>query len=198
MLKIFDHIVLTLFNDNFISPNLQFGFEQNLSTKMCTWTLLETINHFTSRGGPMFVCLLDLSKAFDHVKHSILFKKLGNKVPPVFLRLIIISYLCQSCYVRWDGVESSCFTVTNGLRQGAVASPKYFNVYTDILFSVIKEAGLGCNIDNFFYGLLGYADDFALLSPTRDGLQRMLTICEKFFDDLGIRISVNFFHWYIL
>ena len=73
MLKIFDHIVLTLFNDNFISPNLQFGFEQNLSTTMCTWTLLETINHFTSRGGPMFVCLLDLSKAFDYVKHSILF-----------------------------------------------------------------------------------------------------------------------------
>ena len=191
ILKILDHIILNLFGTSFISPNLQFGFQKNLSTTMCSWTLLETINYFTNRRGPMYVCLLDLTKAFDHVKHSLLFKKLSDKVPPLFLRLIIISYLCQSCCVRWDGAESSSFSVSNGVRQGAVASPTYFNVYTDNLFSLIKEAGLGCYIDSFFYGVIGYADDFALLSPTRDGLQRMLNICEKYFTSIGIKISVN-------
>ena len=73
ILKILDHILLTLRELSFISPNLQFGFQKDLSTTMCTWTLLETINYFSSRGGPIYVCLLDLTKAFDHVKHSILF-----------------------------------------------------------------------------------------------------------------------------
>ena len=191
MLKILDHIILNLFGINFISPNLQFGFQEHLSTTMCTWTLLETINYYTCRGGSMYVCLLDLTKAFDLVKHNTLFLKLRDKLPPLFLRLIIISYICQSCCIRWDNVESNFFNVSNGVRQGAVASPKYFNVYTDELFSLIKDAGLGCYIDSFYYGVLGYADDFALLSPSRDGLQQMVNICQTYFTSLGIKISVN-------
>ena len=152
---------------------------------------METINYFSNNGGPLYVCLLDLTKAFDHVKHSILFRKLSDKIPPLFLRLIIISYLNQSCCVRWEGAISSSFTVSNGVRQGAVASPKYFNVYSENLFSALKDAGLGCYIDSFFYGVIGYADDFALLSPSRDGLQRMINICDKYFSELGIKISVN-------
>ena len=141
----------------------------------------------------MYVCLLDLTKAFDLVKHNTLFLKLCDKLPPLFLRLIIISYICQSCCIaiRWNNVESNYFNVSNGVRQGAVASPKYFNVYTDELFSLIKDAGLGCYIDSFYYGVLGYADDFALLSPSRDGLQQMVNICQTYFTSLGIKISVN-------
>lgn len=99
--------------------------------------------------------------------------------------------MCQSCNVRWDNSQSSYFTVSNGLRQGAVASPLYFNVYLDELFLIMKESGLGCYIENYFYGLFGYADDCALLSPSREGLQLMLNICEKYFSDHGIKISVD-------
>lgn len=191
ILKILDHIILFLFNASFISPHMQFGFQKNCSTTMCSWTLLETINYFTNRGSSMFVCLLDLSKAFDHLKHDILFKKLGKRVPPIFLRLIIVSYLSQSCCVRWDNVKSEVFNVSNGVRQGAVASPQYFNIYLDDLFIHLKDSGLGCFIDSFYYGILGYADDCALLSPSRGSLQKMLSICEKYFTDHGITISVN-------
>lgn len=191
VLKIFDHIILYFFDDSLLSPNLQFGFQRGCSTTMCSWTMLESINYFTNRGSPMYVCLLDLTKAFDHLKYDILFKKLSTKIPPIFLRLVIVTYLSQSCCVRWDSTKSTYFNVTNGVRQGAVASPKYFNVYIDDLFNILKESGFGCYIDGFFYGLLGYADDCALLSPSRDGLQRMLNICEKYFSDHGIKISVN-------
>ena len=139
----------------------------------------------------MYVCLLDLTKAFDHVKHHTLFKKLSSKVPAIFLRLIMIIYLCQTGNVKWDNSYSSNFSVTNGVRQGAVASPLYFNVYLDDLFLSIKESGLGCHIGNYFYGLFGFADDCALLSPSRQGLQSMLDICSKYFSDHGIKISVN-------
>ena len=191
LLKVLDHIILFLFNSSFVSHNLQFGYQKNCSATMCSWTLLETIKYFTNRGSSMYVCLLDLTKAFDHLKHDLLFKKLSNRVPPIFLRLIIVSYLGQSCCVRWDNVNSNKFTVSNGVRQGAVASPHYFNVYLDDLFIELKESGLGCYIDSFYYGILGYADDCALLSPSREALQKMVDICERYFSFHGIKISVD-------
>ena len=190
-LKILDYIILTLYSDRFNSSNLQFGFQTNSSCAMCSWTLLETVNYFTNRGSPMFVCLLDLSKAFDTIKHDKLFQKLSEKIPPLCLRIIIYSYLFQKCAVKWANSLSDNFSVSNGVRQGAVASPTFFNVYIDELFNLLKDSGLGCMIDNLYYGFLGYADDCALLSPCRETLQKMLNICQKYFQEHGIKISTN-------
>ena len=191
ILKIFDQIMLSLYSSNFGSDNLQFGYQKFHSTSMCTWTLLETANYFVNRGGPVYVCLLDLTKAFDTIKHDLLFEKLSNVIPPVFLRLVIYSYVHQKVYVKWNNVESESFPIRNGVRQGAVASPIFFNLYIDELFSVLKDSGLGCTIDNFYYGFLGYADDGALLAPSRDALQKMLDLCSSYFEAHGIKISVN-------
>ena len=46
ILKVLDNVILCLFSENFKSPNLQFGFQKKLSTTLCTWTLMETINFF--------------------------------------------------------------------------------------------------------------------------------------------------------
>ena len=81
---------------------------------------------------------VDLSKAFDTVKHDLLFQKLADKIPPLFLRLIIYSYVHQKVYVRWSGAKSVSFDVNNGVRQGAVASPIFFNAYLDELFTILK------------------------------------------------------------
>ena len=150
-LKLLDYVILFVCSDNFLSSHMQFGFEKGLSTTMCSWALSETINYFTNRGSSMYVCLLDLTKAFDLVKHDILFSNLSKKVPPIFLRLIIVSYLCQNCCVKWDNFKSENFTITNGVRQGAVASPVYFNAYLDDLFVELKNSGFGCYIDSFLW-----------------------------------------------
>lgn len=71
-----------------------------------------------------------------------------------------------------------------------MASPIFFNVYIDELFNILKKSGLGCTINNFYYGLLGYADDGALVAPSRLALQKMLDICQSYFDAHGIQISV--------
>ena len=75
---------------------------------------------------------LDFSKAFDKVNFQHLFRKLvERKLPAVILRLILGIYLNQSCFIRWNSVESSCFQVKNGVRQGAILSPSLFCVYLD-------------------------------------------------------------------
>ena len=55
-------------------PN-QFGFKQNLGTDTCIYVLKEMVHKYKSLNGGLFVCFLDASKAFDRVKHSVLFNK---------------------------------------------------------------------------------------------------------------------------
>ena len=181
ILKVFDNCVLLLLGHLLSNDVLQFGFQKGCSTVQCTWAVQETISHYLRRGSEVFCCLLDFSKAFDKVNFDELFKKLrSRKFPPVVLRLIIFIYLNQSCFIRWNSVESDSFSVKNGVRQGAILSPSLFCVYLDTLLCCLRDAGVGCHVGGSFLGALGYADDVTLLSPTRQGLQVMLKICEDF------------------
>ena len=191
LLKLLDHLILELSCHELKPSPHQMGFQRGLSTNMCTWSLVETINIFRNQGGPVFLCLMDLTKAFDLVKFNILFRKLSNKVAPILLRLLIFSYVHQECSVNWNGSKSSKFKISNGVRQGAVLSPTLFNLYIDSLFDRLRESGCGCWIKDLFFGAWGYADDIGLLAPSRDALQRMVNTCQKFFTEHGIQISVN-------
>ena len=191
LLKLLDLIILELFSDELSVSNLQFGYQRNSSTILCSWTMRECINYFANRGSSIYLCLLDLTKAFDHVKLNNLFKKLVERLPILFVRLLIYTYMMQQCYVNWNNHKSETFAVKNGVRQGAVASPVLFNIYLDELFHILKKSNLGCKIDSFYYGVLGYADDLALLCPSREGLQMMVNIVREYCDQHGIKISVN-------
>ena len=90
ILKIFDWVILLLHNDHLETDELQFGFQEKSSTSMCTWMTVETIDYFQRHGSEVFVCVMDMTKAFDNVKHSTLFKELIIKgMPAIFTRLCI-------------------------------------------------------------------------------------------------------------
>ena len=87
--------------------------------------------HSDSDSDSMFMGFLDASKAFDRLKHFPLFQKLiDRKVPGFITRIMIYWYASQTMYVRWSGILSHGFHVTNGVRQGGILSPYLFNVYT--------------------------------------------------------------------
>ena len=140
----------------------------------------------------MYCCLLDFSKAFDKVNFESLFLKLRSRdFPPVALRLLVFIYMNQSCFIRWNSLESDTFTVKNGVRQGAILSPSLFCVYLDTLFCQLRDAGLGCHIGGRFLGAFGYADDVTLLAPSRQALQVMLSICETFANSHSMLFSTD-------
>ena len=90
---------------------LQFGFQQDTSTNMCTSLAVETREYYLRNGSDVFACVMDMTKAFDKVRHSKLFWKLVEKgIPPIFIRLLL-EYEKQQTNVRWIGVLSNPFPV---------------------------------------------------------------------------------------
>ena len=159
---------------------------------MCTWAAATVIDHFNRSGSDVFGALLDCSKAFDMVEWVILFKVLiKRKVVFVYLRVLLHIYCEQSCDVQWNGKMSYRFGVKNGVRQGAVSSPILFGIYADRLIELLRESRIGCTIGSFYYGVMVYADDIILLSPSRLGLQAMINICQKFASENNLKFSTN-------
>ena len=98
--------------------DLQFGYQEGCSTTMATWLALENISYFLRNGSEVFVCLMDMTKAFDMVQHSLLFKKLLEKgLPPIIVRLFFVMYATQKDNVRWAGLLSNYFEKSNGVKQ---------------------------------------------------------------------------------
>ena len=164
------------------SNALQFGFKQGMSTCHAMYALKNTINHYTTKGSKVFVAFMDLSKAFDLISHYGLFIKLMKKnVPLCFIRLIVYWYLNMSVSCKWGSSTSRTFNVSSGTKQGGVLSPDLFAFYIDDVFDELIKAGVGCHIAALFIACILFADDMALLAPTRSALQKLINICAKFF-----------------
>ena len=126
----------------------------------------------------MNICFLDMSKAFDKVKHSVLYLKLmKNKVPATLIRILISWYNCSEAFVRWGSSISYVFKLSCGVRQGGVLSPILFSLYVNDIIVKLKESKLGCCVDGMYIGCILYADDIVLLSPSLYTLQKMINIC---------------------
>ena len=148
ILKIFDWVVILLFGKSLRFDDLQFGYQKNISTTMCTWLVVENASYFLRNNSEVFTCFMDMKKAFDMVKHNLLFNKLIERnVPPIFIRLLIVMYLSQKAKVKWEGSLSNSFSITNGVKQGAVLSAVLFCVYIDDLIKTLRKEGNGCWIN---------------------------------------------------
>ena len=100
-------------------------------------------------------------------------------MPAVVVRVLAFSYVEQKAWVRWGRTcTSETFGISNGTRQGSVASPAFWSVYVDPLFALLREAGVGCHVAGVFMGIVGYADDLLLLAPCHEAAQKMVEICQ--------------------
>ena len=192
ILKVFDWIIILLFGESLGLDDLQFSCQKNCSTTMCTWMVIEGISYFIRNGSEVFTCTMDMTKAFDMVRHSVLFGKLINQnLSAIFSRLLMRMYTLQYANVCWNGKRSHCFKMNNGVKQGAVLSAILYCIYMNDLYKKLREKKTGCWINGDFVGIVGYADDNFLMSPTLDGLQEMLDTCEEYANEHNLTFSTN-------
>ena len=105
---------------------------------------------------------------------------LKRGVPSVIVRFILDGYIRHRMCAQWERHTSRSFHVCNGVKQGAVISPILFVVYYDELIAKLARSGYGCRISLHFVGALSHACDITLLSPSLQGLQYMVNICEEY------------------
>ena len=153
----------------------------------------EVLQHYLRQGSKPVAVVLDCTKAFDLAKYDIMFGRLLERgLPAIVVRVIAYSYAEQVAWVRWGcSCCSGTFPISNGTRQGSVASPAFWNIYLDPLFTALREMGVGCHVAGVFMGVVGYADDLILLAPSRQAAQMMLKKCEQFCRENNIQFSMD-------
>ena len=100
-------------------------------------------------------------------------------------------YGTQCANVKWNGSQSENFQIKNGVKQGAVLSAILFCIYINNLFTVLRKNRSGCWIRDQFCGVLGYADDIMLISPSLEGLQDMINDCANYMSRHNLTFSTN-------
>ena len=175
--KILERLILKRCKSDLETSHHQFGFKDGHSTDMAVYSFKEIVDHYLRNNSPVFVWFLGARKAFDRVNHWTMFDKLIRKgIDAGIVRLLVSWYGSQSFNVLWGSCLSDSFSVTNGVRQGGILSPYLFNLYIDDLSQKLDESGVGCHYLGSVNHLC-YADDMVLLSPTPQGLQKLLDIC---------------------
>jgi hypothetical protein len=114
-----------------------------------------------------------------------------TKLPAIFTRLLLVMYLLQSADVKWNNCLSRRFSLSNGVKQGAVLSAILYCFYTDGLFRLLRSRRNGCWLFNNYAGIVGYADDNWLLAPTRASLQDMINTCMEYATEHNLTFSTD-------
>ena len=71
--KVLEYIIIDKIYKLIYVDDSQFGYKNNLSTNLCTFMTIQTVEYYKNNNSNTFILDLDASKAFDLVKYDKLF-----------------------------------------------------------------------------------------------------------------------------
>ena len=105
----------------------QCGFRKERSTVDQIWVTCQVVEKAAEYQPPVYLCFVDLSKAYDSVALVAILRSYG--VPHQLVNIIQELYTRTGCHVRTADGVSGDFQVKTGGRQGCVLSPLLFNCH---------------------------------------------------------------------
>ena len=190
--KLFTRVIndrLTTWADkNGVINENQLGFRKGRGTVDCLFILNGLIQMMLSKGKKLYCCFVDYQKAFDYVDRATLWSKLVNEnVSSKIITLLKNMYSKINLSVKGDKrvFKSSC-----GVLQGESTSPILFSLYINDLENVMSDDWCGTKIQDVIIKLLMFADDTAIISETRKGLQKAIDELDKYCSKWGITVNV--------
>ena len=153
---------------------LQFGFREKHGAVDNAFILDSIIDINKARGRPTYVCYIDLKSAFDMIIRAALLWKLRKQgIKGKFFAVISSMFKKAQSTVKWAGEIGETFNNLCGVLQGGVSSPQLFKIFLEDLVKYLdKSCGIQINTETICHLLL--ADDLALISETKSGLQKLL------------------------
>ena len=188
ILKLFEGIIKVKYASYFVTSSRQFSYKAGSSTISAVEELTYTVQHYLSDSPSVYCAFLDSSKAFDKVVHEGVLHELVKRSAPRRLLGIIKALITECVYTVRGG--HTVIEAKAGVKQGSVLSPLLFNMYMDRLSDYLSVKGLGCFSGGHYRGLFMYADDIALVAPSRGALQAMVDTFEVFAKYRSVKLNV--------
>ena len=190
--KILERLILPYLNEHLVIDNSQHGFRAGRSPTSALLPLVSAVIDGFNEQKPAkrtVVVSLDLSKAFDSVKHDRLLRKLsGTSLPHNIVRWLATFLKGREQSVLYNGHHYSFKHVHLGVPQGAVLSPTLFN------FFVTDFPALQCQKTSF-------ADNFNIFTSDSDidaavaRLNSDLSLISKWSREVDLAIAPSVTHF---
>ena len=162
------------FVNNFLFNPQQYGFRKNSSTELAALELIHRLlNQLNNHSIPINF-YIDLSKAFDSLRHDILIEKLAYYGVKNKALDLLKSYLSnRKQYVKLNDITSTVRSISVGVPQGSIIGPLLFNIFiNDIVKASTK------------FSFILYADDTTLHSTLDSFGQNVIEIQEAIVAEL--------------
>lgn len=171
----------------------QMGFIKGNSVLDNIFVLLEIIQIYKNIKRPLYLCFIDLTKAFDSIPKENLKLKLSKILPEGKLLNLIINLIESKTYkIIFNGKETDEFQLLNGIPQGDSMSPTLFCLYVNDLFQILENNSKNLDSLSIFdlkINSIGYADDILLMSETKEGIIKQIEMVHKYCIQNGLKMN---------
>ena len=139
--KLMYNRVISFLESNNSLFDMQYGFRSGRSCEQALLNAQNTLLDSLTKRQISLLLLIDFSKAFDMVDHSILLKKLDHYgIRGVALKWME-SYLCnRQQFVTVNGSDSTMESIRYGVPQGSILGPLLFIIYINDIPEIAKFA----------------------------------------------------------
>ena len=161
----------------------------NKETGNAILVLRRLVERSVEKQRDVYTCFSDYSKVFDTVNHESLVELLQSlDVDKSETRLLTILYWKQTAAVRCGDYISEWLDIKQGVRQGYVASPHLFALYTEMIMRELDDMD-GFRIGGPVVNNLRYADDTVIIAESEEQLQRLVNVVMTKSEEKGLYLN---------